>query len=881
MDRMSSVSGISIDLLPHTVVTMVGPTMSGKSFLANQLAEQLRAKYPLVSVVLISSDEIRRRVLGSNLDKYASEMLYASEAAFTLLFKELEVAITYPQSLRNALVIVDTTGLSDEFRLKVNELALANSYHTATIVHDYKGGPTEYLRYVDDPSKFTTDLVSSHLTRLRTKALPKIRAKDYDAGVFRIKSKDFSTITPSIINYHLIEQAHLVGDKHLVVGDPHGNYKALLNLMSRVGVELVDGQLVSKDGVVVVLLGDYLDKYPSLEEQVALINLIHDNPEVIKTIRGNHESFVVRYLRGEIKDEKSLTYFETVDLLREDSMLRAKVEATYDRSPYYFIHRDFVLTHSPCKYQYIGKLDNYSVRHQLKLRYPHREDYESLELYERALEAALSFVREQSSNNFPAHVTGHIPVASITKVHSQYLIDTGATYGNKLSGLCFRGSNRPEYLEVMATSACVDNSYRDGLPTIFSKSKLTEVEVSDRDMKRITFLTKSDWPANYLSPTMSPSASKGGELEPLESAIEYYHSKGVRDLVVQPKWMGSFSTMYIRRAAGDSSESTETKSYRVGEYEVYFLSRNGYLIDHVDLSDLAEEWVGIVTNKYPDLDYIILGGELLPWSVLGQGLIDHHFLGTYSTNKGELDFLKSNGFYSAMSRMEEESLPYVEDRVLNRADRDKKYGAHRVEWYESLIKLRKYQLDLGVSQHCLAKFKDQIDLHGGSGKPYYEPFSILKWRMRGEKEVVLPMDNYDSFTCFNDDDCLLISSGSESDLVGAKYFYEGLVTQGYEGVVIKPVDSRLRDVIPAMKVRNEEYLRVVYGPFYSVPSRYEGLVRSKNTRGKLTQSREQWALGLSMLSVPYDEINTSEGIKSDFIRFLGVEKRGAGIDPRL
>ncbi|WP_144526428.1 ATP-binding protein, partial [Bacillus pumilus] len=83
----------------------------------------------------LSSDRIRQEVLGYDYDKYDQVMLEASEQAFHLLFERLKMVTSFP--VNADFVVVDTTGLAEDFREKVREIARSNHYNLEVIVFDY------------------------------------------------------------------------------------------------------------------------------------------------------------------------------------------------------------------------------------------------------------------------------------------------------------------------------------------------------------------------------------------------------------------------------------------------------------------------------------------------------------------------------------------------------------------------------------------------------------------------------------------------------------------------------------------------------------------------------------------------------------------------
>ena len=106
---------------PQTIYLFVGPSNCGKSFFSqNFLEPHLNSEFQ--NVQYISSDICRRELLGDVMaDKYEEKMMHASEAAFKLLFLKLDEVTKFPINADS--VIIDTTGLTLEFRQQVVDIA--------------------------------------------------------------------------------------------------------------------------------------------------------------------------------------------------------------------------------------------------------------------------------------------------------------------------------------------------------------------------------------------------------------------------------------------------------------------------------------------------------------------------------------------------------------------------------------------------------------------------------------------------------------------------------------------------------------------------------------------------------------------------------------
>lgn len=81
-------------------------------------------------------------------------------------------------------------------------------------------------------------------------------------------------------------------------------------------------------------------------------------------------------------------------------------------------------------------------------------------------------------------------------------------------------------------------------------------------------------------------------------------------------------------------------------------------------------------------------------------------------------------------------------------------------------------------------------------------------------------------------------------------WWEELTGRGGEGMVVKPLDSLARGsrglVQPALKCRGPEYLRIIYGPEYTLPSNLERL-RRRGLGAKRSLALREFALGIEGL----------------------------------
>ena len=80
--------------------------------------------------------------------------------------------------------------------------------------------------------------------------------------------------------------------------------------------------------------------------------------------------------------------------------------------------------------------------------------------------------------------------------------------------------------------------------------------------------------------------------------------------------------------------------------------------------------------------------------------------------------------------------------------------------------------------------------------------------------------------------------------------WKNSLSSGGEGIVIKPLDFVVQGKRglgqPAVKCRGREYLRIIYGPEYTLPQNLERL-RSRGLSHKRSLALREFALGVEAL----------------------------------
>ena len=99
-------------------------------------------------------------------------------------------------------------------------------------------------------------------------------------------------------------------------------------------------------------------------------------------------------------------------------------------------------------------------------------------------------------------------------------------------------------------------------------------------------------------------------------------------------------------------------------------------------------------------------------------------------------------------------------------------------------------------------------------------------------------------------DHLLVELADEVSVQNGIAWWESLTASGGEGMVVKPYDfiaKGERGILqPAVKCRGKEYLRIIYGPEYTLPHNLDRLKKRSLSR-KRGLAQKEFALGMEAL----------------------------------
>lgn len=801
------------------VVALVGASGSGKSvFGAEHFAP----------TEVLSSDFFRGLVSDDENNQAASEDAFA--ALYYVAGRRLQ---------RGHLTVIDATNVQQEARRGVLALAKEHDVLAVAIVLDVPESVCHQRNHMRADRSFGPHVVRRQVQALRHS----IRGLQHEG--FRY----VYVLRPADIEAAVIQRQPLWTNRSNdhgpfdIIGDVHGCYDELVDLLTKLGYS-VDGTSVQPPpGRRAVFLGDLVDRGPKIPDVLRLVmQMVSDDAALC--IPGNHEVRLMRKLRGrDVKLTHGLA--ETMDQLgAESSEFRGQVEQFIDGliSHYVLDDRKLVVAHAgmPVALQgrssgrvrefalygeTTGEVDEYG----LPVRYNWAGDYRGSALV----------------------VYGHTPVPEATWLNDTICVDTGCVFGGALTALRYPerelvsvAAQRMYYepakpLQAPSASGALrgddDLNLADvlggkviptrlrGNVTIRQENAAAALEVMTR------FAVEPHW-LPYLPPTMSPCETSGlpDYLEHPTEVFSYFRGQGVERVVCQEKHMGSRALVIVcrdeaaaRRRFGPTSGIGMCYT-RTGRRFLNDRAMEASLLSRVrDAAEASGLWDELGT------DWMVLDCELMPWSLKAEELIRRQYAATGAAAGVSL---------AAANRL----LSQAVARGIDAGDLLARMGERQTMTQQYVAAYRHYVWDA----------PQLVDLK-------LAPFHLLasEGRVHTDRDHVWHMETIGRLA--DADTGLLVRTPyqvvdvrDETAVEGATAWWVALTEAGGEGMVAKPlgfVERGPRGLVqPALKCRGREYLRIIYGPEYTLPDNLQRLKR-RGLAAKRSLALREFSLGLEGL----------------------------------
>jgi protein phosphatase len=452
-------------------------------------------------------------------------------------------------------------------------------------------------------------------------------------------------------------------------------------------------------------------------------------------------------------------------------------------------------------------------------------------------------------------VYGHTPVFEPQWLNRTINIDTGCVFGGRLTALryperelvsvparqVYAGSARPFQppavegltrqqahdevldLEDVAGKRILQTRLR-GTVTIREENAAAALESMSR------FAVNPKW-LIYLPPTMSPSETsrRPGLLEHPDEAFAYFRSEGIDRVICEEKHMGSRAVLVVcrdedeaRRRFGVTGEGIGQCYTRTGRRFLDDPKLEAALLARVrDAFDRAGLWERLNTS------WVCLDAELMPWSLKAQELLREQ--------------------YAAVGAAARVALPKAVARLAEA-------GARGLDTADLLARFReRYQL----TGRYVEAYRRYCWPVAGLADLRLAPFHLLasEGAVHVDKDHLWHMETL-AEACRADSGLLVATPYRVADLedpesvAAGVAWWEELTGRGGEGMVIKPLSYLARGrnglVQPALKCRGREYLRIIYGPEYTLPEHLDRL-RERGLGRKRRLALRELALGVESL----------------------------------
>ena len=111
-------------------------------------------------------------------------------------------------------------------------------------------------------------------------------------------------------------------------------------------------------------------------------------------------------------------------------------------------------------------------------------------------------------------------------------------------------------------------------------------------------------------------------------------------------------------------------------------------------------------------------------------------------------------------------------------------------------------------------------------------------------------------------------------------FFEKLAAENEEGIMIKPMENYIKGLPPCFKVRNNNYLTMIYGVNFHQD--FDHYLEKRKVGRKLEQSINGWEINQKMLQIPYRSLNEENYLmKLLVLKRINNEEIEKNLDPRL
>ncbi len=743
---------------------------------------------------------------------------------------------------RGRMAVVDATNVQAEARAPLVELARANDVLPVAVVLKLPEDVCHARNRGRADRGFGPHVVRNQMSQLR-KGLRGLSREGF-RYVYVLESQD-EVDGAEMVRQPLWNNRRDDHGPFDIIGDVHGCYDELVELLGTLGYDVADpARVVAPLGRKAVFLGDLVDRGPKTVEVLRLVRAMVAGGAAL-CVPGNHDVKLVRHLRGRnVQQTHGLA--ETIQQLSVvTNEERNGIADFLDK-----LVGHYVLDGGRLVVAHAGMTEAYMGRASQRVREFALYGETTGETDEFGLPVRFNWAAEYRGG--AAVVYGHTPTPEADWLNNTICVDTGCAFGGKLTALRW-----PER-EVVSVAARAQYAV-PARPLVIEPPPMSPQQVNDDVLdladvvgKRIVptrlagnvtvraenaaaalevmsrFAADARW-LIYLPPTMSPCATSAepGLLEHPREAFNYFLSEGVGRVVCQRKHMGSRAVVIVCR-----DEATAAKRFGVvGEWGIVYTRTGRRFFDdpatEASLLEIVRQRV-TAAGLWDELqsDWFCLDCELMPWSAKAQGLLKEQYAAVGSAARG--DAAAAVPLVEVAAGRYGDALEPLLAAERQRADDVNRYvdAYRRYCWPVASV------ADLKIAPfHLLAGER-------GAYADRDHAWHLSTLAKVADGGVVMATDALD------------VDVTDPASVAAGVAWWEQLTGDGGEGMVVKPTAFAVRGprglVQPAVKCRGREYLRIIYGPEYTVPANLDRL-RRRGLAGKRSLALREFALGIEGL----------------------------------
>ncbi|MEV6912794.1 polynucleotide kinase-phosphatase [Amycolatopsis sp. NPDC051071] len=616
-----------------------------------------------------------------------------------------------------------------------------------------------------------------------------------------------------------------------VIGDVHGCREELEELLAELGY--VDG--VHPAGRTAVFVGDLVDRGPDTPGVLRRVMAMAEAGNAL-VVCGNHEQKLVRALNGR-KVQVTHGLAESLEQLSaQDEDFRAKAHAFCEG-----LIAHYVLDGGKLVVAHAGLPEKYHGRASGRVRSTALYGDTTGETDEYGLPVRLPWARDYRGSAMVLY--GHTPTLEPEWVNGTMCLDTGAVFGGKLTALRYPerevvsvkakkvwyeptrpleparplDGREPAVLELGdVTGKRIIQTRHHGRVGVSAEQSAAALEVMSR------FAVDPRW-LPYLPPTMAPCSTSALDdyLEHPEEAFAEFRAAGVQSVVCEEKHMGSRAVVLVCRDDGVAPARFGIS----GAGAVYTRTGRPFFTPGQNarlLAGVREAASGLFEEL--DTGWLLLDAELLPWSAKAGSLISGQYAAVGAAAQAVLPAAVAS-LDAAAARGIDVSGLLARTRVREST----------VDAYRDAYRRYCWPTD-GLDGVRLAPFQ----VLASEGRSYHD--RPHDWHLS-----LLDRLDGDLFTRTR---TLSVDTTDPASVAHGVDWWLELTGAGGEGMVVKPAANLTRGtrglVQPGVKVRGREYLRIIYGPDYTLPENLTRL-RKRGLNRKRALALREYALGLEAL----------------------------------